>query len=58
MLYGYDNMSDLEKIVVKDYEPFVLTLAAAMFFGVQFRSIDKRFLKVVKLASASEGGNG
>lgn len=50
MLYGYDNMSDVERIVVKDYEPFVLTLAAAMFFGVNFRSIDKRMLKVVKLA--------
>lgn len=58
MLYGYDNMSDVERIVVKDYEPFVLTLAAAMFFGVQFRSIDKRMLKVVKLAAAASGGNG
>ena len=54
MLYGYDNMSDVEKIVVKDYEPFLLTLAAAMFFGCQFYSIDKRMLKVIKLAEASE----
>lgn len=51
MLYGYDNMSDIEKIVVKDYAPFILTLAAAMFFGCQFYSIDKRMLKVIKLAS-------
>lgn len=58
MLYGYDNMSDLERIQVDRFDPFLLTLSAAMFFGVQFRSIDKRFLKVVKLASASAGGNG
>ncbi len=57
MLYGYDNMSDVERIVVKDYEPFVLTLAAAMFFGVNFRSIDKRMLKVVKLAASSNDNN-
>ena len=29
-----------------------MTIAAAMFFGTQFRSIDRRFLKVVKLKSA------
>lgn len=51
MLYGYDSMSDVEKIVVERYSPWVLTFAAAMFFGTEFHSIDKRFLQVVKLKS-------
>lgn len=49
MLYGYDSMSDVEKIVVDRFSPWVLTFAAAMFFGTEFHSIDKRFLQVVKL---------
>lgn len=49
MLYGYDNMSDTERLEVKRYQPWVLTLAAAMFFGCQFHTIDERFLKVVKV---------
>ncbi len=49
LLYGYDNMSDIERLEVKRYEPWVLTLAAAMFFGTQLFTIDQRFLKVVKL---------
>ena len=49
MLYGYDSMSDLEKIVVDRYSPWVLTFAAAMFFGTEFHTVDKRFLQVVKL---------
>ena len=52
ILYGYDNMSDLETIEVKRYEPWVLTIAAAMFFGCQFYTIDKRFFNVVKLKTA------
>lgn len=51
MIYGYDNMSDTEKVLVEKYSPWVLTFSAAMFFGTQFYSIDKRFLKVVKLKS-------
>lgn len=51
MLFGYDSMSDVEKLVVDRFSPWVLTLAAAMFFGTEFRSIDKRFLKVIKLKS-------
>ncbi|MBR5640462.1 MAG: hypothetical protein IKW83_12195 [Muribaculaceae bacterium] len=58
MLYGYDNMSDIERIQVDRFQPWILTLSAAMFFGCQFYSIDKRMLKVIKLAAASEGGNG
>lgn len=49
MIYGYDNMSDVERIQVDRFSPWVLTFSAAMFFGVQFRSIDKRMLKVIKL---------
>ena len=45
-------MSDLETIEVKRYEPWVLTIAAAMFFGCQFYTIDKRFFNVVKLKTA------
>ena len=51
MLYGYDSMSDVEKIVVERFSPWVLTFAAAMFFGTEFHSVDKRFLQVVKLKS-------
>jgi hypothetical protein len=29
-----------------------MTIAAAIFFDTQFRSIDRRFLKVVKLKTA------
>ena len=51
MLVGYDQMSDVESILVKEYEPFILSYIATMFFGVQFESIDFRRLKVVKLAA-------
>ena len=50
MLVGYDQMSDAESVMVKEYEPFILSYIATMFFGVQFESIDKRRLKVVELA--------
>ena len=42
MLYGYDSLSDQERIQVDRFKPFMLTLSAAMFFGVQFYSIDPR----------------
>ena len=51
MLYGYDNMSDVESIEVERFAPFVLTYVATVFFGVQFESIDKSCLKVVELAT-------
>ena len=54
MLVGYDQMSNTESILVKEYEPFILSYIATMFFGVQFESIDKRRLKVVELADAAE----
>ena len=50
MLVGYDQMSDAESVMVKEYEPFILSYIATMFFGVQFEAIDKRRLKVVELA--------
>ena len=49
MLVGYDQMGDIESIMVKEYEPFILTYIATMFFGVQFESIDKRRFKVIEL---------
>jgi hypothetical protein len=51
MLYGYDNMSDIESIDIKEFEPFVLSYIATMFFGVQFESIDKRRFKAIELYS-------
>ena len=53
MLVGYDQMGDIESVMVKEYAPFVLTYIATMFFGVQFESIDFRTLKVIELADAA-----
>ena len=47
MLYGYDSLSDQERIQVDRFKPFMLTLSASMFFGVQFYSIDPRMLLMV-----------
>ena len=52
MIYGYDGMSDFEKLEVLRMDVDTFTLAAKMFFGVQLRTLDYRFLKVVKMASA------
>ena len=49
MLIGYDQMGDVESVMVKEYEPFILAYIATMFFGCQFESIDKRKFKVVEL---------
>ncbi|MBR5552181.1 MAG: hypothetical protein IKV83_09740 [Muribaculaceae bacterium] len=49
MLVGYDQMGDIESIMVKEYEPFILTYIATMFFGVQFESIDKRRFKAIEI---------
>lgn len=49
MLVGMDQMSDLEKVKVGDYDPDLITLSMRMFFGVEFESIDPRRLLVVKL---------
>ena len=50
MLVGYDQMSDAESVMVKEYEPFILSYIATMFFGVQFESIDARRFKAIELA--------
>ena len=61
MLVGYDQMGDMENVMVKEYEPFILSYIATMFFGVQFESVDKRRLKVIEIggssAPAQGGGN-
>lgn len=49
MLIGYDQMGDVESVMVKEYEPFILSYIATMLFGCQFESIDKRRFKVVEL---------
>ena len=49
MLVGYDQMSDVESVEVKEFAPFVLSYIATMFFGVQFESIDKSRMKVFEL---------
>ena len=59
MLVGYDQMGDMENVMVKEYEPFILSYIATMFFGCQFESIDKRRLKVIEIGGSSapaEGG--
>ena len=57
MLIGYDQMGDTESVMVKEYEPFVLSYIATMFFGCQFESIDKRRLMVVQLAPSASNDN-
>jgi len=51
MLVGFDQMGDIESVMVKEYEPFILSYIATMFFGVQFESIDYRRFKVIELAA-------
>ena len=50
MLVGFDQMSDAENVLVKEYAPDVLTYMMRMFFGVQFESVDPRRLFVAELA--------
>ncbi len=52
MLFGYGNGADLESVAVEKYAPFTLSFVAALFFGVEFQSIDKANLFVGKLFSA------
>ena len=56
MLVGYDQMGDMESVMVKEFEPFILSYIATMFFGVQFESIDKRRFKVIELADSPQAG--
>lgn len=52
MVVGFDNISDLEKLEVLRTDVDTLTLAAKMFFGVGFRTYDKRFLKVIEVVES------
>lgn len=49
MVYGFGNGLAEENIGIGKYDPWMLTLEAAMFFGVQFNSISPRLLMVGKL---------
>lgn len=49
MVYGYGNGLADESIGIGKYGSWMLTLEAAMFFGVQFNSISERLLMVGKL---------
>ena len=49
MLVGYDQMGDVENVMVKEYAPFILSYIATMFFGVQFETLDKRRFKTVEI---------
>lgn len=49
MVYGYGNGLPQESIGIGKYSSWMLTLEAAMFFGVQFGSISPRLLMVGKL---------
>lgn len=51
MLVGVDQMSNKEKINIDRFEPFRLTLSAAMFFGTQYESISPERLLIGKLTT-------
>lgn len=51
MLVGYDQMGDVESVMVKEYKPFLLSYIATMFFGCQFETLHSSRLKVVELAA-------
>lgn len=51
MLVGYDQMGDVENVMVKEYAPFILSYIATMFFGVQFETLDKRRFKTIELTT-------
>ena len=51
MLVGYDQMGDVENVMVKEYSPFILSYIATMFFGVQFETLDKRRFKTIELSA-------
>jgi len=57
MLVGYDQMGDIESVLVKEYEPFYLSYIATMFFGVQFESIDKRRFKAIEITTSDSGSS-
>ena len=50
MLYGYDQMGDVESVDVERFDAFLLSYIATMFFGCQFESIDKRRFMAIEMA--------
>lgn len=56
VVYGYDSVSDTETFEVLRHDVDTWTAAAKIFFGVQFRTLDRRFLKVVKVNLAELDG--
>lgn len=54
VVYGYDSLSDTETLEVLRHDVDTWTAAAKIFFGVQFRTLDKRFLKVIKVTLDDE----
>lgn len=50
MLFGCDQMSDMESVNVEKFAPDTLTYESRMFAGCQFESIDNRRLMVAKIA--------
>lgn len=57
MLVGFGQTGHIkEQITIDRFSSFELTLAAAMFFGVEFHTIQKEFLNVGKLKKAEIGG--
>lgn len=52
LVYGFGNGLAEEGVSVEKYKPWEFTLEAALVFGVQFASVNKEMLHVVKLAGA------
>lgn len=52
-MWGTDNKSAQSFTQVDCFEPFRLTFSATMFFGVQFRSIDPRLMRVIDVSAQS-----
>mgnify|MGYP007069852561 CR=1 FL=1 len=57
LLIGYDNEGGDTYLQVDRFKPFVLTFSAAMFFGVQFESIQKERLLIGKLYVEEESSS-
>lgn len=54
MLVGCDQMGDEERVGVEKYSSWALTYEAAIYFGVQFESVDPSRLCVVELFQAPQ----
>ena len=49
VIYGYDLEANESNVAVKEYAPMILSFVATLFFGVQFRTLDKRGFKAIEL---------